>query len=219
MSYYDEDFYQEPSEFDILVEDFKKSLAESVKGEHVAEIEKLRKENAELQDVKANFNGIVDSYKKEKRDLEYQYDQLKRNVRRERLSELLKEFEVELYTVSSKSKSKPKCDKCDDKRRIYYTTPLGNETYENCECSSRVSVYEPHPIILTSFSIRNGEAKVWYRVKSDRNDEWLSYYEDEISGSELVVDESQFEGIGYAYKTLFKDEETAQKYCDYKNSK
>lgn len=218
MSYY-EDFYHEPSEFDIQVDHFKESLMKSVKEEFLTEMERLKKENENLQDVKDNFNGIVRDYENKKRQLENEYQTLKSNVRRERLSKLMKDFEVELYSVASKSKRKPKCEKCDDERKIHFTMPSGKPSYEKCECDARVYIYEPIPTILNSFSIRNGEGHAWYKVNTDRSDEWLSYYEDSISGKELITSEDQFDSIGYAYRVLFKNKEIAQKYCDYKNSK
>ncbi|WP_409297707.1 hypothetical protein V1498_06685 [Peribacillus sp. SCS-26] len=219
MSYFDEDFYHEPSEFDQLVDELKESLSQKVKEDFLSEMERLRKENAELQEIKANYKKIQMDFENKERQLEYDRSDLERKVRRERLSQLLKEFEVELYSVASTSKEQPKCNKCDEKRRIHYKTPLGRETYETCDCAERISTYEPIPIMLSEFSYRNGKASAWYRVKTDRSDEWLSYYEDSISGDELITDEKQFEDIGYAYRTLFKNKEIAQKYCDYKNSK
>ena len=220
MSYYDEGFYHEPSEFEMLVDEFKGSLLKSVKEDYTEEMEKLRKENEELQSVKKNFEEIKKSYNNKKRELEYEYQNLKGNVRRERLNELMKELEVELYSVSSRGKSLPKCDKCDEQRRLNYTTPTGRETYESCECATKVQMYEPIPIIMRSFSIRDGKGFAWYKIvdKSTR-DEYLSYYEDSISGNELITSEDQFKDIGYSYKTLFQTKEIAQKFCDYKNSK
>jgi hypothetical protein len=217
MSYYDEDFYYEPSGFDILVDEFKESLTKAIKDDYVSEMERLKKENEELQNVKDKLEEIKADYDCKKSELEYEYQNLKSNVRRERLSQLMKDFEVELYTVASRGKSFPKCDKCDEKRRIYYKTPSGKETYETCECNTQIKVYEPISTILSSFSLRDGIGSAWYQVKIDNHDDYLSYYEDSISGKELIVDEKQFEDIGYAYKTLFKNEEMAQKYCDYKN--
>jgi hypothetical protein len=118
MSYYDEEFYYEPTEFDLMFNELKGNLTKSIKDEYITEMERLRKENAELQEVKINFDNIKNDYDRKKRELEYEYQNLKSNVRRERLNELLKDLEVELYTVGSTSKSKPKCNKCDEKRRI-----------------------------------------------------------------------------------------------------
>lgn len=216
MDWYAEDFYDEPSEFDIAVEGFKAQLMKSVKGEFLKEMERLKNENEELQDVRNNFDQVQRDFEKKKRELEWEYQELKSKVRRERLSELMKDFEVEMYTIARRSHSKPKCDKCDENRKIHYTTPLGNETYEMCDCNEKISVYEVIPTLLNSLSIRNGESNVWYKVNKDRHDEWLSYYDDSLSKSYLVTDDSQFEQI-WSYRALFKTKELAQKYCDFKN--
>lgn len=217
MSYYDEDFYYEPSEFEQQVDELKETLMNSVKDEFKEEMERLKKENAELQEVKLNMKKIEQDYADKKRKLDWERQDLKVTVRRERINELMKDLQVELYTVASRGKEQPKCDKCDENRRIPYTTPLGRETYEQCECNSRIHVYEPIPILLTSFSIDSGKGNAWYQVKDQGNYEYLSYYEDSINGKDLITTEEQFEGIGYSYKSLFKDKEIAQKYCDYKN--
>ena len=49
------DDWYEPSEFDIKVEEFKKELRNSVRKEIQDELDRLRKENALLQDVKENW--------------------------------------------------------------------------------------------------------------------------------------------------------------------
>jgi hypothetical protein len=218
MSYFEEDFYHEPSEFEMQIEEFKASLMSKVKEDYIKELERLKKENAELQNVKKNFEGIKNGYEKKKRELEYERSNLLHQVRRERLSELMKDCEIELFTVGSKGRRQPKCDKCNEDRRIPYTTPLGKETYEICDCDSKIQVYEPIPIMLHTFSIRNGNGLAWYKIHNDRHDEWFTYYDDSISGKDLITDESQFESIGYSYKTLFKTKELAQQYSDYKNS-
>lgn len=218
MSYYEDDFYHEPSEFEEQIEEFKTSLLDSVKEEFKNRMEQLAKENAELRSIKANFEEIKRDYERKEQQLEWDRKDLERKVKRERVSELMKEFKAEFYTVASNGKTKPKCDKCDENRRIPYTTPLGRETYETCDCSSKIPVYEPTPIQLYTFSIRNGDGFAWYKIQGDARDEYLNYYEDSISGKELITSEEQFESIGYTYKTLFKDEEIAQKYCDYKNN-
>ncbi len=215
--YNSEDFY-EPSEIEIMFAELRHNILKTVKEEYVSEMEKLKNENAELQDVKKNFEQIKRDHDRKKRELEYEYQDLKSKVRRERLSELMKDYEVELWTVSSRSKSLPKCDKCDDKRRIHYVTPLGKETYESCDCDMKISIYEPIPIQLSSFSIRDGKGQAWYKLERHNRDEWISYYEDSIHGKELITDESQFENVKWAYRTLFKTEEIAQKYCDQKNN-
>ena len=52
MSYYYDDFYNEPSEFDEKMEELKESLAGAVKSEFLEEMERLKKENKKLQGIK-----------------------------------------------------------------------------------------------------------------------------------------------------------------------
>ncbi|MGE6615767.1 hypothetical protein [Bacillus mycoides] len=217
MSYYDEDFYHEPSEFEQQIEEFKESLMESIKSNHKEEIARLRKENAELQDVKQRMKEMENEHKRKLYDLDYEKQNLESKVRKERLDALLKGFEIEAYTIASKSYKAPKCEKCDENRRIRYTTPLGKETYETCDCGSYIHVYEPIPTLLKEFSIRSGEGVVWYEVRDSGNRyEHLGYYDDSINGKEMITSEEQFEGKG-TYKVLLQTKELAQKYCDYIN--
>lgn len=219
MSYYDEDFYYEPSEFDMMMHELKESLTKSIKKEFIDKMDKLQQENKELQDIKANFEAIKRDFQNEKQKAIREYEQKKHEVRRERLHQLMKDFEVELYSVASKGKKQPKCSKCDEKRRIHYTTPSGRETYEACECDKSIPVYEPIRAILKTFSIRDGKGFAWYTIRDEGSyDEYLTYYDDSISGQYLITDESQFENINYSYKTLFKTKELAQKFCDLKNN-
>ncbi|ASN71819.1 hypothetical protein 7S4_33 [uncultured Caudovirales phage] len=217
MSYYNEDFYHEPSEFEQQVDELKATLLNSVKDEFKEEMERLRKENAELQEVKQRMKEMENEHKRKLYDLDYEKRNLESKVRQERLDALLKGFEVELYTIGYKSYRAPKCDKCDENRRIHYKTPLGKETYETCDCGNYINVYEPMPTLLKEFSIRSGEGVVWYEVRDSGNCyEHLGYYDDSINGKEMITSEEQFEGKG-TYKVLLQTKELAQKYCDYIN--
>lgn len=216
--YYDEEFYHEPSEFEMMVDEFKGSLMNAIKDEYIKEMDRLRKENNDLQEVKRNFDQIKRDFEQKKREFAAEYETKKSQVRRERLSELMQDCEVELYTVGSTNKYKPKCEKCDDERKIHFKTPSGRDTYEMCECSNRIYVYEPIPTLMSSFSIRDGKGHAWYKIQNRGiHDEYLSYYEDSISGKKLITSVDQFDDKVYAHQNLFQTEELAQKYCDWKN--
>lgn len=213
---YDDDFYREPSEFEQQVDEFKESLMGSIKVEYKEEMERLRKENAELQEVKKKMKEIEQEYADKKRKLDWERKDLENKVRREKLSSLMSEYTVELYTVGSKAYKVPKCNKCDENRRINYKTPLGNETYESCDCSRSVHVYEPIPTMLVEFSIRDGKSFAWYKVKESGRDEYLSYNDSSISGQKLITSEEQFEEAS-TWNALLQTKELAQKFCDYIN--
>ncbi|WP_342025760.1 hypothetical protein AADC60_24670 [Cytobacillus pseudoceanisediminis] len=216
MSYY-EDFYHEPSEFDIQVDHFKESLMKSVKEDFLSEMERLKKENENLQDVKDNFNGIVRDYENKKQQLESEYQTLKRNVRRERLVELMKDHKVILYKAYSKKERPPKCDKCDKYRRIAYITPLGKKASEDCLCNEGKTVYYPKEYILYEFKLNsNGNSMTaWYRQYSDDRD---GFTDSSIHAEDIYSTEKKFEDLKQ-YSTFFKTEEECQAYCDYLNSK
>ena len=58
MSCWDDEDYFEPSEFDEKIEELKEELRNSVRQEIKDEVERLRKENEELRDIKDNFSVI-----------------------------------------------------------------------------------------------------------------------------------------------------------------
>ena len=85
MYEWDDEFYNEPSEFDMQVDQFKQTLMNMVKDEYKEEMFRLAKENEELQQVKADFDQIKQSYQQKERELERVKVGLKNEVRRERL--------------------------------------------------------------------------------------------------------------------------------------
>ncbi|RBP89365.1 hypothetical protein DFO70_11112 [Cytobacillus firmus] len=217
MGYY-EDFYQEPSEFDIQVDQFKESLMKSVKEDFLSEMKRLRDENEKLQGVKLSFDSIVRDYENKKQQLESEYQTLKRNVRRERLVDLMKDHKVILYKAYSKMKRPPKCNKCDEYRRIEYITPLGKKAKEDCLCSEGKRVYYPHEFMLYEFRLnreKNG-LTAWYRQYRDDEDGFTS--DSSIFVDDIYSPKMKFDDLG-AYSTFFKTKEECQAYCDYQNSK
>ncbi|WP_284037433.1 hypothetical protein [Neobacillus sp. 114] len=217
MDWYENDFYDEPSEFDIQVDEFKQRLMKSVKEEFVSEMERLIKENKELQDVKANFEEIKRDFENEKRKLESEYQTLKSNVRRERLVDLLKDHKIILYKAYSKTEYPPKCDKCDKHRRIQYISPLGRKTSEDCLCKEVKTVYYPREFIRYEFRLNRDKNGVtaWYRQYSDDEDGYI--HESSIHADSIYSPNMKFEDIKQ-YSTFFKTEEECLAYCDYLNS-
>jgi len=217
MNYYDE-FYQEPSEFEIQVDEFKTSLMKSVKEEFINEMEEIKKENEELQEVKTNFLAVKSDYETKKRQLENEYQTLKNNVRRERLVDLLKDHKITLYKAYSKRVLPPKCDKCDSRRKIEYISPLGRKTHEECLCAESKTVYYPNEFVRYEFKLnRDGkDLSAWYRQYSDDEDGFV--YDSSIYADKIYNSEMKFEDLKQ-YSTFFKTEEECQKYCDYLNSK
>lgn len=214
--YFDEEFYNEPSEYDLMVEEFKESLAESVKDEYLVEMKRLKEENEELQDIKEDFTRIKESYRRKEMELEYEKRRAVATVRRERLLDLLQDNKVIMYRATIEYYKKPKCDKCDDNRKIHYKTPLGKDEYEMCDCSKRSRYYKPSEFILYELLLNNSTKNVvtWYRESSD---------------DRVLLDDSQhlentynkdmdYEDVN-TYSTFFKTEKECQDYCDWANER
>ncbi|WMT42816.1 hypothetical protein RE628_11315 [Paenibacillus sp. D2_2] len=212
---YDYDFYNEPNEFEQQVDEFKESLMNSVRDDYKAKMDKLRKENAELQEVKKNFEAIKRDFNQKVLELDMQKRTLKNDVRRERLLELMGDFKVELFRVNYDWKSGPKCDKCDEARNIYYKSPLGNQKVEQCDCKNNIKYYYPRPHICSSFELRNGKFVAWYKPYCEADG-----MEFETIGSSsvprFIYKGEDFELIKEEhYYVYFETQEQCQAYCDW----
>lgn len=214
-----DDFYNEPSEFDMQVDEFKKSLVNAVKDEYKAEMERLRKENAELQEVKRNLDQIKDEYDQKKNELEYMKINLKSEVRRERLLELMGDFKAELFRPTWDYTSGQKCDKCDSARNIYFKSPSGKQMVEECTCKNNIKYYKPQSCICTSFEMRNYGFTAWYEPYRDTDGMRLeSFGASDVP--KFIYNGESYDTIPHDYyKVYFKTEEECQAYCDWLTTK
>lgn len=215
MCDFDDEFYNEPSEFDIQVDEFKQSLLNAVKDEYKAEMERLRVENAELQYVRDNFDQIKNEYKAKERELQLRMNDAQREARGARLNELLKNYEVTLYSARYKYKTGPKCDKCNDQRNIEFFSPSGKKMTEKCSCAEHIPAYEPEENILKEFRKRDSygsELIVWYQPYRD-DDDGFTYSSSTVARTvyENGMDYSELNQHG----TFFRDIEDCRKYCDW----
>jgi hypothetical protein len=217
MSYYDPDFYCEPSEFEQQVDEFKESLIKSVKSEFTEEMERLRKENTELQATKKNFENIKNQYRAKERELELEKLNLERKVRNQRLSELMKDFQVIMYKAESESVYKAKCDKCDENRQIHFKSPSGKDITEECKCLKYKDKYIPRDYNCTEFKIdrNNKEMLMWYKVNREPDYDYYSY------DSSTLIETVYQKGMTYEsldkYNTFFRSKEDCEIYCDWLN--
>lgn len=220
MSYFDdyEDYYNEPSEFEQQVDEFKESLLKSVKQEHISEMNRLKKENLELQEVKKNWNTIESEYKNKIRELQRKIESAESDARRAKLNDIMQELKHDLWQVYSTSVYNPKCNKCDDRREIHFISPQGKDMVESCNCATSYSKYVPKKYELYSFqqSIHGNGVSSWY--KRAYEDEIDSSYYDSKYVELLIKTEEDFKLIqNKLYHTFFISEELCQKYCDLKN--
>lgn len=218
--YYDyDDYYNEPSEFEQQIMELKNSLVKAVKKEHQEEIECLRKENAELQDIKNRIKDIETEHRQWITQIERDRKQLESTIKRARLKELLSDNFVQAWGVENNGELLPKCDKCNKNRYIHYKTPMGRPAQEQCSCNAHVIRYEPLPIECyefiqskTTYGNENyPRISIYYSRSKSKN------YDEYERTSNIYKGES-FEEIK-KYGIVFLDKDKCQKYCDWLNVK
>ena len=217
MSYYDSDFYDETSEFEQQVEEFKSALVKSVKAEYMNEIGRLRKENSELQETKKNFEVIKNEYRTKENSLKIETEQMERMIKQQRLSDLMKDFNVIMYQAKTKSVYKSKCTKCDDNRQIHFSSPLGKEMTEQCECAECKNKCIPTEHYCCEFRLDNNRNKMlmWFKMNHEDDYDWCGY-DGSTLANKVYDNDMKFEDTD-KYNTYFKTEEDCQKYCDWLN--
>ena len=221
-----DDFYGEPSEFEMQISEFKDSLKQSVSHEWIDKMNALEKENAELQEVKRNFEAIKSDYEKKKRECEWEKERVIKNAeyeaRRARLRDLMKDVQKIFWDVSYTYKYGAKCDKCNDNRQISYKTPSGKEAFEDCECAKRIQIIEPRMQMLYEIALRdrNGSTvQTWFQEHKGDDDDY--YTRTDYFGEKIVIeDDADFTKLNLddMNKFYFCSYEKCEDFCDWYNS-
>lgn len=224
-NYYD-DYYEEPSEFEMQIEEFKDSLRNSVKDEIKQKIESLEKELESLKEFKNERNKFIYEYETKVREANREADKAKREAKeseekwkKARLHQLLGDYLTVGWAVGCSYEYGEKCDKCDDNRRIHFTSPQGKEYSEDCNCAKRYYKYFPKEATLTRFYVKTknfcwNDADYYnryYTVKSNND-----YDEYEKIDKVYTSSDIDFENVN-SWNTVFLNEEDCQKYCNWKN--
>ncbi len=217
-----EDFYDRPTEFEMQILGFKVALLGSVKQEYKDKMAALEKENAELKGIKARMEEIEAEHQAQSRHYQYLEANLERDIKRMRLNELMGENMLIGWYPASTYEQMPKCDKCDDKRRLYYTTPRGEKRYEDCVCATRFYTYHPEQIECYEFhqskSTWGGQYPtpgMYFSRKSDKDYDEYNETHNVYRGGDS---EAEFEKAE-KYGIVFLDESLCSKYCDWLNAK
>lgn len=231
MSYYDYEDYYEPSEFDEKVEEFKDCLRSSIKEETQKEIERLKKENDSLQEIKRNWDNLVKEYEDKKRELGYKIQECESKAATKRLETLFEEtgMNVIMYKPDYNHVYGKKCNKCDDERYIHFSSPSRKDYKEDCECAKTLLKFSPQAFYLSEFR-RNryyGEKPMlfWFKRYKDYSNDYDGYTYDSSNAEKHVYESNDtfdelFETYGqYSSGLFFKTEEDCQRYCDWLNDK
>lgn len=221
-----DDFYAEASDFKMQIDEFKQSLRKAVAQEWVDRMNALEKENAELQDIKKNFESIKEDYEKKKRECEWEtkkaVSEAENNARRSRLRDLMKDVQHIFWDLETAYKYGEKCDKCNENRQILYKTPSGKDAFEDCKCAERIAVMQPRMQMLYELALRDRNNKTinaWFQEHKDTDDDW--YTSTNYFGEKIVVEEdTDFTKLNLEdiRKFFFRTYEKCEEFCNWYNS-
>lgn len=164
--YGDPSSYFEPNEFEQQIDEFKESLRTSVKEEIAKEITDLKATVKEQAGKLVNLALLENNAMRARQEYEHKAAQASREARaaveKEGLRKLLGVLAEPRYRIAITYRQPPKCDKCNEERRIPYTTPMGRKAAERCDCSESESFYEVQEQYVHEVAKHGGEVVVWY---------------------------------------------------------
>lgn len=209
-SWFEENWCEEPREEEMaLIEAIKENVKQNIK----QEMERLRKENVELQQYKQERQEVENIKKRYESRLQAEVEEYKRTLRQERIKELFGDCIVIGWGVRRKIALPPKCDKCDEMRYIHFKSPSGKDFAEPCQCAEGKIEYHPlelHLIRINQDDAVNNERRIWRYYAPSRSDE--SDYQDVF---DRIYKGEPFNKVN-AYNVVFLDKETCEKYCEWK---
>lgn len=225
MSWYEDDFYNEPSEFETQMEEFKESLAKAIKSEFLEEMERLKKENRNLQGIKKNFEQIKTDYEQKKSECDKAMRKAEDNAKHMKIEELMERFRIFFWHPNQEYLYGPKCDKCDESRRIKVVLPSGAIVHDNCQCiNSRRNVMFPGRMVLYTLEDRRNGIAAFYSPCGEKGGR---YYRLEYVSSVGAKENMVQPGTGFDVleknetqgQLLFPTREDCLAYCTYLNKK
>lgn len=205
-----DDYYPDPTPYEEQIDALVSAVKESVHEDIRNKLERLERENSELRPIKERMQEIERERISEKHELESTKRNALNEAKKMRLTELLKDYRAVIYTVDDITVHKPKCDLCDNERRIAYTTPLGKSAKENCTCKEYSYKYEIREVTAASIEHYSPEGNICVNYYDDNREERISNYHMYKPGTELEK---------VTRWTYFEDKNDAQAYCDWLTEK
>lgn len=226
--------YYEPSVAEEIFDRAKDELEAVIKIEIKNEIKNIKSENIKLKEE-------VQKYKDKERELHNRELEIKRKEEQEinsmyksKWSETLKPLEDNFvaWRIGNKSIKKQKCDKCNDERKIVYTSEHGEKLYKTCSCNDCYTEYFPDETVMTEIDFGK-ERGTWgsdfkskfymtprYESK-DYDDTWCKLefkrYMDNFDLDEIKKEELREYDL--RQHIVWTNKEACQQCCDYLNSK
>ena len=147
--YPDFDDYYDPSEGELFFDEMKEKFREILREDVNSELSRLTKENAELRKIVKEYNDKKMELTRRERDVQYKEDNLKRDVEREFYNRTMDDVfehlleDSEVWYAERVPHEKPKCNLCNEERKLVAVYPDGETVTKECKCSRPTYIYEP----------------------------------------------------------------------------
>ena len=215
---YDDFYGDDYSEMDHFLDELKQTALKNAKEEFIQKMNRLEKENAELQEVKKNWNQLKLEVEQEKEKYKCDKDKLEREIARKKIDELLKiaQWSDKVYYIDSAFGYVPKCGKCDN-RTIHFTSPSGNSLKEPCPvCGKDWCKYIVKEMSCFKLRFRNDpciECEGYFIRQEEYGGSTIYHSSNIFNGTAEEFNEKSYN----KYTTAFISKELAQTICDKMN--
>jgi hypothetical protein len=230
---YDEEYY-EPTELDIIINEYKDKCKNILLQSIQDEMTILRNENADLKLKNEKCRNRENEIRSKERDLEYKEINLKRKVEEDFYNETMMDTlnkitedyiawypEIEYY-------SNKKCSICDKDRKISAQYPNGEIITKDCSCANKLKRYIPSISKLKTITINkhnsryNSDRKFYINFQREEGPETYDYG---CGDFKITIIRDKFdddikechEKREYKEKIGLRSKEECQKYCDWLN--
>lgn len=216
-----EEYYQEPSVTDIIIEEAKQKLEECIKDSVKKDIEYIKSENTRLKEENQEYRDKEYSLRSRELVIKQKEQSLERDFLKNKFTKLLEPFieNKDIYVIEKISKLIPKCDKCDNDRKKKYTSEQGEDIYADCTCNKRKTYYQPimKSVKTVNFYKDNKGIRLTPKFEGDSYD--YTYFKIDFESDPISEFNEDIANDFIAYKDYFIDEAICEKYCDYFNKK
>lgn len=206
-SWFEENWCEEPrKEETALIEAIKENVKQDIK----QEMERLRKENEELQQYKQERQEVENIKKWYESRLQTEVEAYKRTLRQEKIKELFGDYICTGWGVDYDAILPPKCNKCDKDRYIHFKSPSGKDLEEPCSCGKAKKTYKPVELSLIRFNEYENKIRRYFIEEGKES------YEQYGEGTNRIYDgKVPFEDL-MCWRIVFLDKETCERYCAWK---
>ena len=161
------DGIDQPGEFDEMMSNLKDVLRASVRDDIQAELTRLRASDKDMRAKLANLEGLERAARVAKADAERKAEDAKRTAARMAATDLLALLAQPKFTVTTESVYlTDKCDECDERRSVKFTSPRGNVMSESCDCGKKVLRHVLREVMACEVATRGRDTLIWYEVGS-----------------------------------------------------